>query len=354
MLQRIALTTRTLLPWLAALLLCCARTSPPVATVEAVEPHWEAWSKTAFERAQRERKLLLVSVQAGWCHWCHVMNATTYRDARVVALLRERFVTIRVDQDNRPDLAERYADWGWPATGLLTPEARTIVNLRGHQPVERFLALLHELVNDLDHGGGLATRQAPLPPPAPRSDLDAARDDALSQLDEAYDPAQGGWGSPQKYPLAAPVEHALFRAHVWGERARLPKVTRTLVGYRQLIDPVQGGAFQYSLRGVWTAPHFEKIAPIQAGVMRALSQGYRASGDVALREASERVGSYVTRCKRVLSHDRLRAITTVRFVSLARRVHTAITDGYGVAVRALVRCTRRDGRACGGRLARDG
>ncbi len=297
----LAMMTRTvfaLLALLGLLAVACARTGPTPAQQTApqsnVEPDWQPWSKAAFEQARREHKLLLVSVQAGWCHWCHVMNASTYRDARVVALLRERFIAIRVDQDSRPDLAERYADWGWPATGILTPDARTIVNLRGHQPADAFRALLLNLVNELDHGGPLSARQAPLPAPLPRSDLDVAWAEALAQLDAAYDQEQGGWGTPQKYPLAAPVEHALLRALTRHEKDRASLVMRTLNGYAQLLDPVAGGLFQYSLRGVWDAPHYEKIAPVQAGALRVFSEAYRATSEPSFRHVAERAAQFVT------------------------------------------------------------
>jgi uncharacterized protein len=68
-------------------------------------PDWQPWSRQAFESAAREDRLIMVSVQADWCHWCHVMNDETFADPRVVRLLAERFVVIRVDSDARPDLA---------------------------------------------------------------------------------------------------------------------------------------------------------------------------------------------------------------------------------------------------------
>src|SRR5262245_41338449 len=81
------------------------------AAPRAEELRFEEWSDAAFDRARRERRILLLSVQATWCHWCHVMNEETYGDPEVRALLEESFVTVRVDADARPDLAERYARW---------------------------------------------------------------------------------------------------------------------------------------------------------------------------------------------------------------------------------------------------
>jgi thiol:disulfide interchange protein len=80
---------------------------------------WEDASPAAFARAAREDRLVLLSLQADWCHWCHVMNDTTLRDPAIVSRLSERFVVVRAEADARPDLADRYGLWGWPATIVL-------------------------------------------------------------------------------------------------------------------------------------------------------------------------------------------------------------------------------------------
>src|SRR5690348_5959284 len=77
---------------------------------------WQPWSDDVFARAKRENKFVLMDLEAVWCHWCHVMDATTYRDPRVVALINQKYIAVKVDQDSRPDIANRYEDWGWPAT----------------------------------------------------------------------------------------------------------------------------------------------------------------------------------------------------------------------------------------------
>src|ERR1700712_2697867 len=133
--------------WLLSLSLGCRPELRAPVAVQGSEPQWLDWSDAAFARARQEHKLILISLQADFCHWCHVMNATTYRDPRVLALLAEHFVVLRADEASRPDLRERYAAYGWPATALLTPDAQPIVNLRGHQPAARFAALLEQLVD---------------------------------------------------------------------------------------------------------------------------------------------------------------------------------------------------------------
>lgn len=68
---------------------------------------WQPWSDQIFAHAAKEQKLVLLDLGAGWCHWCHVMDEQTYADPAVSALLREKYLAVRVDADARPDLANR-------------------------------------------------------------------------------------------------------------------------------------------------------------------------------------------------------------------------------------------------------
>src|SRR3954469_3340064 len=81
---------------------------------------WLPWGAEAFGRAARQGKPVLLSITAAWCRACHDMDRTTYSDPGVAALVRDRFIAIRVDTDRRPDINERYNLGGWPTTAFLT------------------------------------------------------------------------------------------------------------------------------------------------------------------------------------------------------------------------------------------
>lgn len=278
-------------PGLLTLLLilpaCAGAPTEPATAPE--KPHasftWHAWTPDTFATAKQQRKILLVNVAAAWCHWCHVMDHETYADPEVARLLRDHFMPIRVDSDARPDLAERYADWGWPATAVLTSDARPVLELRGYQDPREFAELLRGLVDD--HDAGKLTGRRPVPPPPPRdADLAELRRAALAQLDGYYDEAKGGWGRTQKYPLAALDELSLLRAKIFNEPAWQPRALTTLAGEVRLIDPVWGGMYQYSLHGVWDRPHYEKIAAVQAGSLESLAHAFKRTGDPQWRAAA--------------------------------------------------------------------
>ena len=84
---------------------------------------WLPWGAEAFARAAREGKPVLLAITAAWCRACHEMDRTTYADPAVAALVRDRFVPVRVDTDRRPDINERYNLGGWPPRRSSRPPA---------------------------------------------------------------------------------------------------------------------------------------------------------------------------------------------------------------------------------------
>ncbi|MFK7998975.1 MAG: DUF255 domain-containing protein [Polyangiales bacterium] len=255
----------------------CAGAVPSASrSATAPEFEWREWSAETFAEAERDGKFLLVSVQASWCHWCHVMNDETFGNEDVRGLVAEHYIVIKVDSDARPDLAERFRDYAWPATVILTPNAQVVRALRGYRPAGPFAALLDqarrgEIRASDDWRQGETNGEAP--------ELAALRQTAIGALDALYDEEAAGWGRRQKYPYFGPVEHAFFRNSLRGEEEWETRALATLEGTTQLIDPVFGGVYQYSLRRRWDAPHFEKIAAVQADALSGFALARIHTGD---------------------------------------------------------------------------
>jgi uncharacterized protein YyaL (SSP411 family) len=258
---------------------------------------WRPWSAEAFADARREGKLVLLDGAAEWCHWCHVMDETTYRDPEVARILRERFVTVRIDVDEHPDLAERYGAWGWPATILFSPEAEEIGKFRGYLPpdeLRRALVEAQEAVKGAhaEPSADAAARRDPaeVAPPVDALGWIAAR--ALVDLDGFYDEDEGGWGHRQKAPIGADVEVELARA-AHGEQKALARAVFTLQKERALIDPVWGGVYQYSAGTTWEEPHYEKLMTVQAANLEAYASAYSRTKDAALLADAQRIARYM-------------------------------------------------------------
>src|SRR5687768_15375653 len=92
----------------------------------ASEIEWREWGPEAFRQAKEQDRPILLGISAVWCHWCHVMDETSYSDPEVIRLINERYVPIRVDNDQRPDVNRRYNMGGWPTTAFLTPDGEIL------------------------------------------------------------------------------------------------------------------------------------------------------------------------------------------------------------------------------------
>ena len=91
---------------------------------------WHPWGEEAFRLAKQLDRPVLLDIGASWCHWCHVIDRESYEDPKLAAVINERFVAVKVDRDERPDVDARYqaavgaltGSGGSPLTAFLTPE----------------------------------------------------------------------------------------------------------------------------------------------------------------------------------------------------------------------------------------
>jgi uncharacterized protein YyaL (SSP411 family) len=240
---------------------------------------WQSLDVDTFARAAQEERLVLLSVGAVWCHWCHVMDEETWEDPAIEARLEAHYLAVRVDQDARPDVSERYERWGWPATVILRADGTELAKLRGFLPPERIGPLLDAFVAD------------PTPGPSAFGEpmVPADRAERFARWDGAWDEVAGGWGRNTKY-LDGP---SFLLAMTLGEEARLAQARQIATLQRQLIDPAWGGAYQYSDSGDWLHPHFEKITSIQADDLRAFALAWARWGEPADRDAALSIAAYL-------------------------------------------------------------
>jgi uncharacterized protein YyaL (SSP411 family) len=252
---------------------------------------WEEWGPEAFARAKREGRYLLIDGAAEWCHWCHVMDETTYREPEVGRLLRERFVAIRVDVDARPDLFERWVDYGWPATILLSPEAEEVGKYRGYLPPGQFLALLRR-VETLAKENQEAARSLSVEVPATSSMLPWVASYVLQRMDAFYDKREGSWGTTQKLALGENLEMEVRRA-ARGDRAARERMVFTLKRQRPIHDPVWGGVYQYSAASHWNEQHYEKLMTVQTSNLEGYARAWALTKDEMVLAEARSIARYM-------------------------------------------------------------
>ncbi|MEE3167344.1 MAG: DUF255 domain-containing protein [Chloroflexota bacterium] len=232
--------------------------------------NWQIWSPAAFTKAQEEDKPVLLSISAVWCYWCHVMDDDTYSDPEVQDLLNEHFVTIRVDNDHRPDINARYNVGGWPTTAFLTGHGGLIGGAT-YLPPEQLISMIAEFAEAYKNDRPTLYTQA-------RDLLNTRKDHARrfvvsSELEESmtdrvsrivvgsYDATNGGFGSEPKFPNASILRFLNHQYRTTGEDFFASILIKTLdnMSDGQVHDSSDGGFFRHCAQADWTQPQHEKM-----------------------------------------------------------------------------------------------
>ncbi len=264
--------------------------STQVAAADDPALTWREHDKTSFEQARQQDKFMLLDLLAVWCHWCHVMEASTYEDPAVIALLREHFIVMKADHDARPDLAERYRDWGWPATIIYAPDGTELLKRAGYISPEEMRVILQGIIDDPSpQGSHLAypenINEGPLLDPEIKTRLE-------ERHAKRFDYQRGGLDIGQKFIERDSMVWDLKLA-AKGDTQAEQRARLTLDGALNLIDPVFGGAYQYSTHGDWQHPHYEKIMRVQSRYVDLYLQAYRQFKEPRYLKAAESIVSYL-------------------------------------------------------------
>ncbi|GAA1972195.1 thioredoxin domain-containing protein [Catenulispora subtropica] len=275
---------------------------------------WYPWGEEAFAEARRRDVPLLISIGYAACHWCHVMAHESFEDEAIAALMNEKYVCVKVDREERPDVDAVYmaatqtmtGGGGWPMTVFATPEGKPFQAGTYYPPVERhgmpsFRQLLvavdrawgeiredvlragDGLVAELAHNARVVARAEGVPD-------GEALGAAVGVLLREFDAERGGFGGAPKFPPSMTLEHLLRHHARTGEPAALAMVQATCAAMARggMYDQLGGGFARYSVDAEWVVPHFEKMLYDNALLLRVYLHLWRATGDaLALRVVNE-------------------------------------------------------------------
>ncbi|CAA0100834.1 Uncharacterised protein [BD1-7 clade bacterium] len=270
---------------------------------------WRSWDKSAFEAARKANKLILINVGMEGCAACNRMEQLTYSDPRVIDLINKHFVAIAVDSQARPDIGERYSDWGWPATAFMLPDATQVFAMAGNRLPQNFLPILNDLLAKQKTGTLKPDPNSPYaaPPEPVATDLTRIRDKVRLQIDRQFNENFGGWS---EYGLNAEVsgarlQHLYLRAHLY--RDKNPALTKSALSvsdtFLRVIDPVWGGAYEANIdESVTDAPaRFSKLGAIpekrisnQSNALWAFAEAYQLTGDSKYRQGAADIDRYLS------------------------------------------------------------
>lgn len=248
--------------------------------VEGHDFEWWDWGEAAFVEARRTDRLILLHIGATWCHWCHVMDQGSYPHPRVAALLRERFVPVRVDTDAHPDVNDRYNHGGWPTVAVLDASGEVLVG-RTYATASELLGMLQSVVGS--PGRWVVTPERPMVSAGPPLSVEAAAEAVRA----AFDPHHGGFGELEKFPHPAIHEWLLDR-HLRGQGdGGMLAPSLDALALRGVYDTQEGGWYRYATRDDWEEPHYEKLLEDQARLVALYARAAWALGREDWRRAAE-------------------------------------------------------------------
>jgi uncharacterized protein YyaL (SSP411 family) len=279
---------------------------------------WYPWGPEALTRAKLLDRPIFLSIGYAACHWCHVMERESFEDEGTAAFLNSRFIAIKVDREERPDLDQVYmgavqamtGGGGWPMSVFLTPEGRpfyggTYFPNRPSHGLPSFQQVLQgidqawrEQRGELEEAGQrlvgqLAAQAANTAGPAPGPDL---LDTAVALLERSFDAANGGWGGAPKFPQPMTIEFLLRRAAA-GDRRALPLARRTLdrMADGGIRDQLGGGFHRYATDAIWLVPHFEQMLYDNAQLARVYLHAWALTGEQRYADVATGTLTYILR-----------------------------------------------------------
>ena len=243
---------------------------------------WYPWGSVALKKAEAENKPIFLSIGYSACHWCHVMAHESFENEEIVKIMNEKFVNIKVDREERPDVDALYmkalvaltGHGGWPLSMFLTPDQKPYLGGTYFPPFAKYnrpgFAQILQQAHDYYTGNKdqLEARaqnilqkislenRAGKGRGVPNDQLVRG---AVEILSDRFDEDFGGFGSGMKFP--EPMHYTLLLWH-WaqtGDSLDILDKSLTAMAEGGLFDQLGGGFHRYSTDRQWRVPHFEKM-----------------------------------------------------------------------------------------------
>lgn len=281
---------------------------------------WYPWGEEAFERARHEQKPIFLSIGYSTCHWCHVMAHESFENQEIARLMNERFINVKVDREERPDVDRLYMAYvqaltgsgGWPMSVWLTPDLKPFFggtyfppeNRHGRVGFPSVLLQLSQLWQQsrekieqkaLRSLAALqaSARAAGIPLIDPKVPLERASE----YFGRIYDEEWGGFGTAPKFPRPSVLFFLLRQASSEGNQDLRRIVLGTLdrMAMGGIHDHLGGGFHRYSVDQRWHVPHFEKMLYDQAQLAIGYLEAWQVTGKNSYKESVDDILDYVGR-----------------------------------------------------------
>jgi len=313
---------RTIL--LAAVILLAGASAPDRAPLAAAPPApqdeggriaWRPFDAATFEAARNEKKLVMLSILAPWGHWDRIMSEVTFADPAVAAIVNEKYIPVRVDPEEQPDIDLRYGMGGWPSTAFVLPsghplympdESGKIIRAGGaYYSPELLGSYLKALADYYDQNREVAEKSADEIATAALTKKQVGEapvtadmiEVSVTKVLEAY----GRWWSDprvrrSRHPDPDSIELGFAYYQRKGNKDLLDLGMRLMVDMARggIRDQLGGGFHRYALDEAWRVPAFEKTLMTNADLLVAYSDAYKISDNDRYLTIAEGIADYIT------------------------------------------------------------
>ena len=260
--------------------------------------NWHAWNAATLEKAEKEQKMLLISVGYAACHWCHVMEHESFEDTTVARIMNEHFICIKIDREERPDVDQVYMTacqlinqrGGWPLNALALPDGRPFY-AGTYYTKEQWLKLLNYFVDSYQNNRpkleatatditkGIASSGEVAVNTSTNSYTAASLDQMFGLWQKQIDFDLGGYQKSPKFPLPGSWDFMLRYYHFSNNATALEAIETCLdkMAAGGIYDHLAGGFARYSTDAQWKVPHFEKMLYDNAQLISLYAQAYQVN-----------------------------------------------------------------------------
>ena len=267
--------------------------------------NWFPWGDEALSEAKKNDKLLLISIGYSSCHWCHVMEEESFENDDVAKVMNAKFINIKVDREERPDIDEIYmkalvlmtGSGGWPMNIIALPDGTPIWG-GTYVAKDQWIQVLNQ-VNEfyktrkkdvLEYAKSVrdgVKKESLIKPIAKKTNYTSDfQSELATKAFNFIDKLNGGIGSGQKFPLPSFINFFLRYSKLTGNKEMEFFVKNTLIKISQggINDRVEGGFHRYTVDNKWHIPHFEKMLYDNAQLLSVFSKAYMAYNERRFRE----------------------------------------------------------------------
>ncbi|WP_323678921.1 thioredoxin domain-containing protein [Exiguobacterium indicum] len=281
---------------------------------------WYPWGEDAFTAARESGKPIFLSIGYSTCHWCHVLSHESFEDEETARLLNERYISIKVDREERPDIDHVYmtaaqvmnGQGGWPLSVFMTADQQPFyigtyfpktpqfnrpsfrqVTLQLSEQFRRSPEKIAQVGQNMSQTLRDVLRPASSTSTWDESIIHETFDQAMRQFDRQH----GGFGEAPKFPSPALLRFLLDYYQYAEDETALQMVMRSLIAMRDggMTDQVGYGLFRYTVDAEWQIPHFEKMLYDNAWFATLCIETYQVTGQIRFRRYAEEILTFVER-----------------------------------------------------------